>query len=218
MFNVVAKNDISILGFSTHIHTVVEEDVEIYTKEGTFLDAQVDQGAWERVQVTTILEPSGKGSGTRLPNLYVPIWMKAGQTRSFYVTLLTSNMDYSVGDGSYNDAAVENDDLLITNGVSKEFPFLQSYGPRRWEGAIHYNQYDLPEMVSGQESVRFGPPIPPSPAPTAINACASETAICGPNTSCPDGSCCSQWGFCGTTPEYCGECCQNGSGECWTIG
>ncbi|KAL5213847.1 hypothetical protein ABZP36_002999 [Zizania latifolia] len=30
------------------------------------------------------------------------------------------------------------------------------------------------------------------------------------NCNCPDGFCCSQWGYCGTTDPYCGAGCQAG--------
>ncbi|CAG8545724.1 461_t:CDS:2 [Ambispora leptoticha] len=34
------------------------------------------------------------------------------------------------------------------------------------------------------------------------------------NTQCPSGNCCSQWGWCGTTSDYCGSGCQSGFGKC----
>ncbi|KAF7002366.1 hypothetical protein CFC21_017865 [Triticum aestivum] len=30
------------------------------------------------------------------------------------------------------------------------------------------------------------------------------------NCNCPAGMCCSQWGYCGTGPDYCGAGCQSG--------
>nr|P83790.1 RecName: Full=Lectin-D2; AltName: Full=PL-D2 [Phytolacca americana]1UHA_A Chain A, lectin-D2 [Phytolacca americana]1ULM_A Chain A, lectin-D2 [Phytolacca americana]1ULM_B Chain B, lectin-D2 [Phytolacca americana] len=35
---------------------------------------------------------------------------------------------------------------------------------------------------------------------------------CGERASgkrCPNGKCCSQWGYCGTTDNYCGQGCQS---------
>ncbi|KAL3799917.1 hypothetical protein ACHAW5_006648 [Stephanodiscus triporus] len=44
--------------------------------------------------------------------------------------------------------------------------------------------------------------------------CSGSSGQCGPFTTCADvgfpGYCCSQWGWCGTTSDYCGACCQNG--------
>lgn len=47
---------------------------------------------------------------------------------------------------------------------------------------------------------------PPPPAPSS---CPAENNACGPNNPCSNGMCCSQWGYCGTTEGYCGECCQS---------
>jgi len=43
--------------------------------------------------------------------------------------------------------------------------------------------------------------------------CQAETNTCGPDNQCEDGSCCSQWGWCGSTAAHCGECCQS---NCWS--
>nr|P0DKH7.1 RecName: Full=Antimicrobial peptide 1; Short=Fa-AMP1 [Fagopyrum esculentum] len=31
----------------------------------------------------------------------------------------------------------------------------------------------------------------------------------GGGATCPGGLCCSQWGWCGSTPKYCGAGCQS---------
>ncbi|CAF3359542.1 unnamed protein product [Rotaria socialis] len=38
----------------------------------------------------------------------------------------------------------------------------------------------------------------------------------GTGCHCPSNMCCSQWGYCGTTAEYCGAGCQQG--KCWLSG
>ena len=43
--------------------------------------------------------------------------------------------------------------------------------------------------------------------------CRTETNTCGPGIECEYGSCCSQWGWCGTSAAHCGECCQS---NCWS--
>ena len=43
--------------------------------------------------------------------------------------------------------------------------------------------------------------------------CQAETNTCGPDVQCENGSCCSQWGWCGSTAAHCGECCQS---NCWS--
>ncbi|KAH9267029.1 hypothetical protein BASA83_010227 [Batrachochytrium salamandrivorans] len=61
----------------------------------------------------------------------------------------------------------------------------------------------------------FGPCDPTTPiGPRTI----SPVGICGRGTkfACEHGRCCSQYGFCGTTPEYCGVNCQSIFGPCDT--
>ena len=41
----------------------------------------------------------------------------------------------------------------------------------------------------------------------------SEWGRCDANSAIPQGNCCSQWGYLGSTSEYCGEGCQ--AGACW---
>jgi len=45
----------------------------------------------------------------------------------------------------------------------------------------------------------------------------TPNGTCGPknnNYVCKEGQCCSQYGYCGTTSEYCGSGCQTGFGKC----
>ncbi|EEF27865.1 endochitinase, putative [Ricinus communis] len=37
-----------------------------------------------------------------------------------------------------------------------------------------------------------------------------ESVVVAQNCGCPSDQCCSRWGFCGTTEEYCGTGCQEG--------
>mmetsp|Transcript_28002 Transcript_28002/g.56518 ORF Transcript_28002/g.56518 Transcript_28002/m.56518 type:complete len:221 (+) Transcript_28002:68-730(+) len=52
---------------------------------------------------------------------------------------------------------------------------------------------------------------------TSGSRCATDTAVCGPGLLCAVGSCCSQWGFCGTSAQYCGDCCQSSCDNSTTL-
>ncbi|KAK8138916.1 hypothetical protein PG984_002296 [Apiospora sp. TS-2023a] len=59
--------------------------------------------------------------------------------------------------------------------------------------------------------------VTPPPAPT--NLTTSKDSSCGTGTSftcqgLADAGCCSQYGFCGSTPAHCGAGCQAGFGKC----
>jgi len=54
----------------------------------------------------------------------------------------------------------------------------------------------------------------PTKSPITLNPnCAAHSNSCSATNPCPNGGCCSQWGYCGTSAPYCGDCCQ--SGHCW---
>ena len=46
--------------------------------------------------------------------------------------------------------------------------------------------------------------------PNCPNQSGSGWGSCGPDKPCADGACCSQWGYCGLSNDFCGTCCQNG--------
>jgi hypothetical protein len=48
---------------------------------------------------------------------------------------------------------------------------------------------------------------------TTNSNCKAYTEQCGATKPCPNGFCCSQWGYCGNGGDYCGQCCQGGM--CW---
>lgn len=53
-------------------------------------------------------------------------------------------------------------------------------------------------------------------SPPPANMSVSPNAACGfaAGFRCGDGNCCSEYGFCGETPEHCGLGCQKGYGQC----
>lgn len=53
------------------------------------------------------------------------------------------------------------------------------------------------------------PPPPPPPPPSTGKTCSSSCV--GPGCACADSTnCCSQWGYCGTTSDFCGTGCKGG--------
>ncbi|KAI1843754.1 hypothetical protein JX265_001048 [Neoarthrinium moseri] len=54
----------------------------------------------------------------------------------------------------------------------------------------------------------------PSPPPSTGNPSPDDTCGGANGYSCINNQCCSQWGWCGTTSEYCGAGCQSPFGRC----
>ena len=65
-------------------------------------------------------------------------------------------------------------------------------------------------------------PTPPAMIPTAVLALGLAFLICAgrptaaQDCGCQPGFCCSKFGYCGKTSDYCGEGCK--SGPCWGSG
>ncbi|GJP74243.1 hypothetical protein CLOP_g4859 [Closterium sp. NIES-67] len=70
-----------------------------------------------------------------------------------------------------------------------------------------------PPVSSPPPPVSSPPPPTSSPAPSAPGSTPPVSIACGADNGdsvCPNGLCCSKWGFCGSTDEYCGSGCQSG--------
>merc|ERR1712194_24532 len=71
-----------------------------------------------------------------------------------------------------------------------------------------------PSQSPSISSPAKSPSTVPTKSPFTLNPnCAAHSNSCSATNPCPNGGCCSQWGYCGTSEPYCGDCCQ--SGHCW---
>ncbi|CZR54754.1 uncharacterized protein PAC_04638 [Phialocephala subalpina] len=63
-------------------------------------------------------------------------------------------------------------------------------------------------------------PSPPPPVTATTAPPTSPTnpiigALCSSTDKCPVGQCCSKYGYCGTTSDFCGAGCHPDAGTCW---
>ena len=95
-------------------------------------------------------------------------------------------------------------------------------GPGPGPGPPTYSPPSPPSSPPPPPTPTLGPPPPPPPtqvggpppAPPPPTGCLTLANTCGPDRpSCDNGTCCSQWGYCGTTQAHCGTCCQSGMCE-----
>ena len=70
-------------------------------------------------------------------------------------------------------------------------------------------------VLLGMKSLKEQHTVYLSEADAIEDICETSADECGPELPCPVGLCCSQYGYCGTKEDYCGECCQSGS--CWNL-
>ncbi|EHK97268.1 Plant lectins/antimicrobial peptide [Glarea lozoyensis ATCC 20868] len=57
----------------------------------------------------------------------------------------------------------------------------------------------------------------PPPVNNDTPSQAPVTGGCGGGAKCPENTCCSKYGFCGTTPDHCGEGCDASAGKCGSL-
>ncbi|KAI9175267.1 hypothetical protein H9P43_006628 [Blastocladiella emersonii ATCC 22665] len=77
----------------------------------------------------------------------------------------------------------------------------------QWEGPITIHRVSI-----GAAAPTTSTTAAPTTRPTiAASQCISNLAegMCGAEKVCPNGACCSQYGYCGTSPDHCGTKCQS---------
>ena len=130
MFDLIAYNEIDVDSFDLHIGATGSENVSIYYKVGTYLGSETNSGAWTLLGTQTVTG-AGAGNPTRVTigGLTVP----AGQTYGIYITLASSNMDYTDGSVLFANA-----DLGIQTGAGLCDPFGGVNANRQWNGRLYY--------------------------------------------------------------------------------
>lgn len=135
MFDVsVFGNDLTINSLDVNLASgsAIGDEIEVYTKNGTYVGSETTPGDWTLVSTTalTSVEPTGTPTPIDVPDFF----LNANTTYGFYVTLNTGNdLKYTDGANTYT-----NSDLEIQTGVGKGYPFEASFTPRTWNGTINY--------------------------------------------------------------------------------
>lgn len=110
------------------------QSVEVYYKKGSYEGFDTDSSAWTKIADTSV---DGKKQyfATPIPSsVIIPVDMNAGETYSFYVTLVGGPaLRYSNG-----DYFSEDDNVLFIAGIGKDYPFGQSYAQQIWNGILRY--------------------------------------------------------------------------------
>ena len=137
MFDVVASKAISIVGLEVHVASKSELLLEVFIKAGSYIGHESRRDSWSRIANVTTM---GRGTGKRTyvpANAFKPVLVGGGSSVAFYVTIKSRDMRYSRG-VEFSDAA-SNDDMTVTKGIGKDYPFGLSYLDRVWNGVLRYN-------------------------------------------------------------------------------
>lgn len=185
MFDIFAKNRVEVTHLSIHTDSTSMIKYEIYVKDGSYVGYEDSPEVWEQISSGEI---TGRGSGvmTMLPSAsFKNVEIMPNQSMSFYVTLLTYDLRYSVGKKE-GDIYVENDDILLLEGAGiAQYKFgMTQFRPRVFNGVVHYDivKTDAPTVLktstpSAQPTMHItdSPTNSPTQDPTKISLTISES-------------------------------------------
>jgi len=194
MFDIVATDDVAITRIDIDLFYVgfggltFPTDVEIYTKEGSYLGYEANMAVWTKHMDTTTVQPpdvldfSTLGLTPLGPNILSPILIGKDTTVSVYITNRDANnfieMAYSSTALPYSD-----DTITVKTGYFQKYgDFNSNEDPDGfwWEavafsGIIHYDKGAFPsaqpsKAISGAPSLSQVPTLsrPPSSTPSKI--------------------------------------------------
>ncbi|MEE9167618.1 MAG: Ig-like domain-containing protein [Candidatus Neomarinimicrobiota bacterium] len=150
MFDITATNGITIICFDSNWDAGTF-DCRIYYKAGTHVGSETTSGAWTLSGSATGITSNGDNVATHIPitlNLAIP----AGSTYGFYITntggASEANMNYTNGTGVGNVLASDSK-IQILEGTGKEYPFGDSFAPRKFNGTVYYNMADVTAPTFG---------------------------------------------------------------------
>jgi hypothetical protein len=133
MFDVYAKQSINIESFEINTTDPGSYTIEVYYKVGTYVGSETTAGDWTLFGTTTV---TGLGTGNfTLVDFGKALMIPSGETYGIYITTTDGgNINYTNGANTYSD-----DNITITTGVGKSYPFGGTYTPRTWNGRITYS-------------------------------------------------------------------------------
>jgi len=140
MWNILAKQDVTIQTIDFHTYSTGIVNVEVWTKSGPFEGSQKSRNQWENV-VRTSLQGRGAGNPTSIPieKFSRQVHVKAGRYQAFYVTLDRPQLLMSKGNEP-GSIIGENQDLVVYKGIANTHSFGKTYSTYVWNGSVMYEQ------------------------------------------------------------------------------
>ncbi|MFP4663940.1 MAG: T9SS type A sorting domain-containing protein [Bacteroidales bacterium] len=143
MFQMVAKNDITIQGFDLNMREK-SENMHIYYHKGAYNYSINNPDAWIKHE-----QKSVEGNGKNIPTHVSinDIKLENGDTIGLYISFETDGlMYYDNGDMEYAD-----ENIRIENAKGVGWPFINVCGDRVFNGAVYYATGDKPRSEPGYE-------------------------------------------------------------------
>jgi hypothetical protein len=135
MFDVVAREPVTIIGFDQDFGLAGDTVFEIYYKTGTHVGFEAMAGAWTRAGSATVTAQTA--SPVTIP-IALDLALAPGDRYAFYLTTTdTGRVRYHTGTlrGAVAHATPE---LELLEGAGVRYPFLTVFQPRVWQGRIRH--------------------------------------------------------------------------------
>jgi hypothetical protein len=144
MFTVTSKKRVSVTSLDINAATTDVIYVEVYTRNGGYSGFSEDPASWRRVTAANVTG-AGIGEPTSIPDeAFEDVHMRANETRAFYVTLSTADIEYSRTSADVGDALVSDGFLAVNVGAGLAAPDFGGslFEPRLFNGVVHYRHDD----------------------------------------------------------------------------
>ncbi len=135
MFDLVATEPTIVDGFSINMFSTGTQVIEIFTKTGSLIGAELDAAQWTLFKIDT-LQVSTSGEYAKLNNL--DLALSTNDTVGIYLQLQdpTADMNYF----ATNSLEVIQDSVIsLSNGTGITHNFSETYFPRLFSGEVFYH-------------------------------------------------------------------------------
>jgi hypothetical protein len=144
MFNVEAKNNMTVKSMSFHTRSTEPVAVSVYTKQGMYVGSEQHPNEWTLIASTTV-QGQGFGNPTHIPAMsFNQVDLSEGDVQSFYVSTGDSKSIILSGGSQapelrLHDTFIDNSDLMLLTGKAVTGSFGGSYLPYAWNGGLYYS-------------------------------------------------------------------------------
>ncbi len=144
-FDVTAAKKIRIDGFDVNLNSTSSQIIEVYYKQGTYEGFELQSTAWTLLGIDTVI-----AQGLNNPT-YVDIGglvIEAEETFGFAIFTAQGNLRYT---NLPSDSLIIGNDIYLKVGKGIGNLFGNIFGPRAFNGSVHYTKYA--ECFSGRTQV-----------------------------------------------------------------
>lgn len=138
MFDIVALNDVTVCTFDINVDPG-SWNVEVYALPTNmpYASAATNAAAWgSPLDSLTVIS-----QGTDVPTplqLSLGVDIPAGNVQAFYITLTQGGAINYINGGTTGSVYVADANIQILEGAGVDYPFVSTFEPRAWSGAVHY--------------------------------------------------------------------------------